>query len=164
MTHSELDLETDRPFQVRFWRFQRFAWFALAVVLLAALAGLTGKGGKLSRATAAGPQGQVDYPRVSRWEMTDEMTIRLPGGTTGEAAIEIGDDFSKIFQIESTQPAPKESQVIRGGERLIFNLGEPAGSRTISLFIRPLEPSFSSRIRVRINNGDPLVLTPVVLP
>jgi hypothetical protein len=164
MAHPELDLKTDRPFQVRFWRFQRFAWIAMAMVLLVALAGLTGKGGPLSRATAAGPQGQVDYPRISRWEMTDEMTVSLPSESTGEVTIEIDDAFSRIFQIESTQPAPKESYVTGTGERLVFNLAEPGGRKTISVFIRPLQPSFSSRIQIRINNGHPLVLSPVVLP
>lgn len=164
MAHPELDLKTDRPFQVRFWRFQRFAWIVMAMIIVAALAGLTGKGGQLSRATAAGPQGQVDYPRISRWEMTDEMTVSLPSGSADEATIEIDDAFSKVFQIESTQPAPKESYVTGTGERLVFNLAEPGAGRTISVFIRPLQPAFSPRIQMRINNGDPLVLTPVVLP
>lgn len=49
MTQSEFDLESDRPFQVKFWRFQRVAWMVLALVLLTALLGLTGKGGPFAR-------------------------------------------------------------------------------------------------------------------
>lgn len=164
MAHSGLDLKTDRSFQIRFWHFQRFAWLAFLVILLIALAGLTGKGGPLSRATASGPQGSIDYPRVTRWEMTDDLTITLPPRRTGKTNIDIDNSFSKIFQIEDIQPAPTARLVTGAGQRLIFDLAEPAGKKSISIHVRPLQPSLWSNIPVWINDGEPLVLTPVVLP
>lgn len=164
MAQSEPDLESDRPFQIRFWHFQRFAWIVLALVLLAALAGLTGKGGPLSRASVSGPQGEVTYPRVSRWQLGDEMVVSLPPGTGQSVAIEIGGGFSKIFQLERIQPAPKESYATPDGQLLVFDLAGPSGRRDISFFLRPGQPTLSSAIWVRIGDGAPLVLTPTILP
>lgn len=164
MIPSDLHLETDRSFQLRFWRVQRFCWFGFALILLIALAGFTGKGGPFARTVATSPQGKVEYPRVLRWQTGDEIVITLPPGTAQSTSIDLDAGFLKLLQVEQIQPTPKQSYTTGGGQRLVFDVGRPGGSKNISFIVRPLHPAISSRIRVRINDGDPLALTPVILP
>ena len=160
----EVESEADRRFQKRFWLFQRFAWAGMVLVLVAALAGLTGKGGPLSRTTVSDAQASVTYPRVARWESADDIQIELSPAISGRAEIDIGDEFARIFQVEDIHPQPSRSFATGTGQRLVFDLGEPAGPRTITLHVRPLHPSVSAAPSVRINGGEALVMSPVVLP
>jgi hypothetical protein len=159
-----LDLGEDRAFQERFWTAERVAWFIMVLIILAALAGLTGHGGPLARATAGGASGEVDYPRITRWEASDEFNLTLPETSGDEAAVEVDSSFSNIFEIEDIQPQPSKSMVTGAGHRLVFELGEPAGSRKITVHVRAMKPSLGTSVDLRLNDGPPLRLRPVVLP
>jgi len=163
--HSEgLDLNDDKPFQERFWTFQRFAWLAFALCVILALAGLTGGGGPLSRATASGDAGTVDYPRVARWEASDALRIILPESANRQVRIDIGSAFSEVFELEDIQPQPSASEATAEGLRFVFDLSDPPGERRIVMHVRAMRPSLGRAMHIRINGGPALAFAPVVLP
>lgn len=159
-----LDLDDDRPFQERYWRWQRGAWAVFALIVIAALAGLTGSGGPLSRASASGPGGEVDYPRVARWDASDDIRITLPASGARTAHVEIDRAFSDVFEVEVIQPVPAASAATAMGLRYRFDLGAANGPRRIVMHVRPLRPAMATPLRVRIDEAPPLRLTPIVLP
>lgn len=157
-----IDIEEDRPFQERFWSFQRFAWLLLALIMLTALVGLTGQGGMLAHAEASAGDASIDYPRVTRWEASDEFRLTVPGASN-RVAVEIGPAFSKVFEYEDIQPVPVEHYATGDGQRLIFDLGEPAGDREIVFHVRAMRPSLGAPMQFRVN-GALVFLHPVILP
>ena len=159
-----LELVTNRPFQRRFWRIQRVGWVIMALILLAALLGLTGKGGPLARASVTGPEGEVVYPRVARWQTADELEVRFSRVSAGEATVQVGVEFGRVFQVEGIQPEPSSSIVIAGGQQLTFEVGPGEGEKSVTINVRPTQPELATRIPIRINGGDPMRITPVVLP
>lgn len=162
-TPRELQIHEDRVFQERMWTAERVAWIGFASVLLIALLGLTGQGGPLQRATASSGAGQIDYPRVTRWATSDEIVLTLPAAPGADrAVVETDDHFARIFRIEDIQPAPAESLALPDGQRLVFALGE-GGWGQVSLHVRAMKPSLGVPVGVRID-GEPMTITPVVLP
>jgi hypothetical protein len=159
-----IELEEDRGFQEKFWSAERVAWAIFALIVIAALVGLTGQGGKLAHATVSGPTGTVEYPQITRWETSDELRLTLPPGSGDQATVEISSAFSEVFEFEDIQPAPSENYATAAGQRLIFDLAEPAGRREIVMHVRAMQPALSRRIQMRIDDGPALSFTPVVLP
>ena len=135
---------------------------AMHIAMIAALIGLTGQGGMLAHAKASAGEASIDYPRVTRWEASDEFRLTVPGGGDG-VTVEIGPAFSKVFEYEDIQPVPAEHYATGDGQRLIFDLGEPAGKREIVFHVRAMQPSLGAPMQFRVN-GAPVTLHPVVLP
>lgn len=159
-----IELDEDRPFQERFWSFQRIAWVVMGLIVAAALAGLTGAGGLLSRAEATAPGATLDYPRVTRWQASDDMRLTLAPRGADQATIMIGASFFDIFEIEEIHPAPAESGATASGQRLVFDLGEASGEREIIFHIRATAPALTATYQVRVDDGPAMRLSPVVLP
>ena len=165
MRHSSgLDIEVDRPLQERIWAAERAGWLLFALFILLALAGLTGKGGPLSRAVEAGPEGSIDYPRVARWQTSDEIRVTLNGSGAPQAIVELDSSFSRLLQIESVQPAPSTSSLTQQGLRLTFEVDGGALPSTVLLSVLPVSPAVEAEIGVRLNGGERLVLSPTILP
>lgn len=161
--NNGLELNEDRAFQEKFWIAERVAWIAMVAVLALALLGLTGRGGPLATATVSTPQGEVTYPRVTRWEADDSLTFKLaPGGA--EATVDLSSTFGQLFEIVDIQPAPHESRSTANGQRLLFKLGDPSGTREVVIHVRAAKPSLGRQFDVRINGGEPVSLRAVVLP
>lgn len=165
MRHSSgLDIELDRPLQERIWVAKRVGWMLFALIILLALAGLTGKGGPLSRATEAGPQGSVVYPRVARWQTSDEIRVTLNASGTSQAVVELDPSLSRLFQIESVQPMPSESRLTKQGIRLSFAADGETLPASILFSVVPVAPAFEAEIGVRLNGGERRLLSPTVVP
>lgn len=160
---DDLELDDDRRFQEKFWTFERFAWVLLGLIVLAALAGFTGQGGPFGRAKAAGSSGEIDYPRVTRWETSDEIRLTLAGGGD-QAVVEIGSAFSEVFEFEDMQPAPSASYATPEGHRHVFDLRGGSGKREIVMHVRAMRPALGVAIDMRINDAPALQIRPVVLP
>jgi hypothetical protein len=158
------ELEEDRPFQERFWNAQRVAWFILILIVIAALAGFSGQGGPFARATVSGPAGMIDYPRVTRWETSDEIRLTLGAGIERQAVVEIGPAFPDLFELEDIQPAPAESHAGPNGQRLVFHLDPAPARREVIMHVRAMRPSFTKGIDMRIGEGPRLRIRSVVLP
>lgn len=98
-----LQLDEDRRFQRRFWRIQRIAWLLFGAVCLLALLGLTGSGGALHRGELRLDGARVEFPRISRWEGTDEVSITFERPAAVHS-FRIGQDFFDRFSVERIQP------------------------------------------------------------
>jgi hypothetical protein len=161
---TQPELDEDRTFQERFWDVERVAWLILALIVIAALAGFSGQGGAFARATVSGPTGMIEYPRVTRWETSDEFRLTLAAGAGRQAAVEIGSSFPDMFEFEDIQPAPAKSYATSSGQRLVFDLDAAPAEREIIMHVRAMKPSFTTGIDMRIGEGPRLRIHPVVLP
>lgn len=163
VARGDLEIDEDRVFQEKMWRAERVAWVGFGALALVALGGLTGQGGPLSRTVARAETGAIEYPRVTRWETSDEIVLTLAGGPgPGEVVVEVDEGFGRVFEVEDIQPAPDRSEALPHGQRLVFRLGQAGGGK-VTVHVRALRPSLGARAEVRID-GRPLTLSPVVLP
>lgn len=159
----DLEIDEDRRFQERMWRAERLAWIGFALVVVVALLGLTGQGGPLQRAALRGETGEIDYPRVTRWEASDEIRLTLEGGPgRAQAVVETDRRFSETFEIEDIQPAPADAVATPEGQRLTFDL-QPGRSGSVTVHVRAMRPSLGAATRVHID-GEPFTVAPVILP
>jgi hypothetical protein len=156
-----LQIEEDRKFQERFWTIERWSWLGFGLILLLALTGLMGGGGLLSHSTVDLAAGQVDYPRVARWESADEITVAF-ASSSPEHRLTISPQFSKYFQIEDIQPLPDRSLTSSAGETMVFKSEEGPPSQVV-LHLRAQRPGLA-RYDVSLDGGSPVSATTVVLP
>lgn len=158
----DLQLQEHRGFQEKFWVAERFGWLGFLGIVLLALLGLTGSGGPLAHATAEAAGVSIEYPRVTRWEASDEIVLRFPAGGPRERSVTLGPEFAEHFQIEDIQPAPDRFEITPEGERMIFRF--PAGGPgTIAFHIRAGGAGLP-RFALSIDGGAPVELAPVILP
>lgn len=119
-----LQLHEPRRTQRMFWTIQRLSWFVFGVICLIALLGFTGSGGVFQKQTVRFDGAVVEVPRVSRWEASDELSIRFTG--TGAAPeVTIGQTFFDLFAIERIQPEPQDAALASGAQRLRFTAEGP---------------------------------------
>ncbi|WP_051469695.1 hypothetical protein [Chelativorans sp. J32] len=120
-----LQLSEKRKFHRIFWTTERVAWIVFALILGLALLGLTGAGGYWSRITQTLPTGQVEYPRVTRWESTDEFRASFNGGAETHR-LSLGYSFFENFEVEAIQPEPERTLTLPEGVVMEFAAGEGA--------------------------------------
>lgn len=161
---NDLEVEEDRRFQERFWRFERFAWVLMALLVIAALAGATGSGGPLAEGRAEARAGTITYPRIARWQAAAELTVRLPPLAAGPTEFELADSFTRIFAVESIEPAPSASTATGASHRFTFDLASGGGEKTIVFHLRAARPALPRRTRAQLGDAPPVDLQFVVLP
>ena len=155
-----LQLDEHRAFQERSWSVERWSWLAFGAILVFALTGLAGGGGPLAHGLIRSDVGEIDYPRVSRWESSDDIVVTFaPAGA--EHRLTIGPAFSDYFQIEDMQPAPERSMSSRIGEVFIFGTEAQAAAK-ITLHLRAFRFGIA-RYRLTVD-GTAANVTTVVLP
>jgi hypothetical protein len=155
-----LQIEEDRGFQERFWTIERWAWAVFGLIILLALTGLAGGGGFLAHSTMQMEAGQVDYPRVARWEAADEITVVFASDNP-EHRLTISPQFSKYFQIEDIQPLPDSTLISPAGETMMFKA--EGGPTQVVLHLRAQRPGLAS-YDLSLDGGSPVGATTVVLP
>lgn len=158
---SSLKLDDHRRFHFGFWRAQRAAWVLFGLIVVGALLGLTGAGGPLSRETTVMPGGEIDHPRVGRWNAADEVRIELePGPRERELLLSTG--FADHFQIEDIQPTPSRDVAAAEGHRMVFETeeGQPAA---IVLHVRAQRPGIAG-YAAALDGGAPKSMRSVILP
>jgi hypothetical protein len=155
-----LQLDEHRSFQERFWTAERWAWITFGLLLLVALAGLTGGGGLLAHATSVSQAGEFEYPRISRWEATDAITVTFAAGGA-EHRLSLSHPFAEHFQIEDIQPSPEQTIAAGDAEIMVFATQDQAPAK-VTIHIRPLKPGIAS-YQVGLDAVSTAVTT-VVLP
>jgi len=155
-----LQLNEDRPFHERFWVVERWAWVLFAIIILMALAGLTGGGGVLSRASATLDTGEVDYPRITRWESSDDLTVTFDADRETHR-LTLGRPFSEYFEVEAVQPEPSRSLAAGDAYVMEFNAEADPPAR-VTLHIRPMHPGIA-RFQLGLD-GEQTAATSVILP
>ncbi len=154
------EFHEDIAFQRRFWRIERIAWIVFTLLIVTALTGLTGAGGPLAHAHAETPHGTIDYPRVARWQATDDMVIRLAPSAGARQQVELDRRFVENFEIVSIQPQPASSAATPTGMRYGFDV-EQGGEVVFQL--RALRPAFFPDTFIRIGDAEASV-RPLILP
>jgi hypothetical protein len=135
-----LQLNEHREFQRTFWFIQRCAWMVFAFILLLVLAGLSGAGGHLSTATVTMATGQIEYPRISRWQSEDEFTVTFGVGNDIHR-LTLSPIFFEYFEVDGVQPQPQRTVASRDGTTLEF-AAEAAAPAQVTLYLRGLRPGF----------------------
>lgn len=155
-----LQIEERRDFQRRFWTAERAAWIVFGVIILLAIAGLTGSGGFLDHGSNKLQTGEIDYPRISRWQTADDFTIVFD--RQGETHIlTLGQGFLDRFSIQNVSPTPFRSAMTQDGMRMQFDaLG--GGPHDVRLDVTPTRPGIA-RYRIDLD-GTTAELSTIVLP
>lgn len=156
-----LQLEEHRGFQERFWTIERIAWIAFGIIALLALVGLTGGGGMLAQQTLSLDAGEVTYPRVTRWEATDEIRVTFAADGP-ERRLTLSQSFAEHFQIEDIQPEPDSTAATAAGELMVFRAeqGQPA---QVTLHMRALSPGLAS-FEIGLGEGERRPVSSLILP
>lgn len=129
---SDRTLEEDLRFQRGLWRVERVSWWVEVAIVIAALAGLAGSG-PLSRGKAESGGLTVEYPRISRMDSPDELTIDVQPSLVrgGQVRLELDRRWLDTVEIERILPEPEESDA--GSEVAGFTFrvreGAPASVR-----------------------------------
>lgn len=155
-----LQLDENRPYQERLWAVERWAWGAFLVLTLAAALGATGAGGPFSRNLVAVEGGEIDLPRITRWQASDEMTVRFARGS-GERTLLLSPQFSRSFQVEAVLPRPERVVAAPDGHTFHFAAGD--GRAEAVLHLRSLFPGLV-RYRVGIDGSTPTERSTLILP
>lgn len=155
-----LQLDENRPYQERLWTVERWAWAAFLLLTLAAALGATGAGGPFSREVAAVEGGEIDLPRIARWQASDEMTVRFARGS-GERTLLLSPQFSRSFQIESILPRPERVVADSDGHTFHFAAGD--GQAEAVLHLRSQSPGLV-RYRIGIDGSTPTERSTLILP
>jgi hypothetical protein len=160
---SSLDLDSDRPFQERMWRFERAAWALMALLVIAAFAGFTGKGGPFAHARVQAGTATVDYPRISRWQTADSLTVEFGPETSGRGEVLLPSAFTDSFAIESVVPQPIEVVATPEGKLFRFAM-EGNGRKSVNFAVRAGSPSWWTEGDLRLGDDSRARLGFVVLP
>jgi hypothetical protein len=136
---DQLDVNEDRPFQERWWTIERFAWGGFALIFALALVGLTGSGGWFADATASGSGGSVDYPRLSRWQADDTVSVTFAASPEPTRTLTLSSAFTSLFQIVDVEPRATAATATQGGEDLEFRV-VPGAPATIDFHVRSQHP------------------------
>lgn len=148
--HQLDELNEDLAYQRVFWRIERVAWGLFAMVVLAAFIGLTGGGGLLAQGRAETPRGVVEYPRFSRWQAVDQLTVRLAPDIGERATVKLDRRFAEVFDITSVLPEPETVTATPAGIRYEFATD---GGGEIVFHIRASRPAFLSNATVSVGGA-----------
>lgn len=159
-----LQVGEDRAWQEKFWTAQRVGWIAMTVFILAALLGVTGKGGPVASASARSGDASIDYPRITRWQSDEEISLRLPGSASGRVEVLLSPEFSRLFSIKSIVPEPSSSETTASGNAYRFDVAGGRSEQNITFNVTSGRPVFGQRIEARIGGSKPAQLRVTVLP
>ncbi len=164
MKHGGLEFRSNRKFQERYWRIERIGWVCMALLLIAALAGLTGAGGPLSRGHVQAGDARMDYPRISRWAMADEMTVTFENSRAGEVEFLLPEGFLKVYSIEAITPQPVAMKAVAHGQLFRVALGGGTGRKTVKLSLRATAPAWLHKDRIWIGGTASEPFSFIILP
>jgi len=154
-----LQMEDHRRYQERLWTAERCAWVFFVLFALAALLGVTGAGGPLSRHQAVTAAGEIDLPRVARWQTPDHMVVRFAAG--GGHTLLLSPQFSHTFQVEAIRPEPE--RVVSGPNGHTVHLAGGDGPAEAFLYLRPQGPG-RTQYSIALDGAPPVSLSTLTLP
>lgn len=161
---GRLQVEEDRPWQETLWSAQRVGWALMALLIFAALLGALGKGGPFASASARSPAAVIEYPRITRWQSNEQVTVRLPPSASGEVDVELSRAFVELFSVESIEPDPSEVQATGAGHRFTFNVENGGGDKLVVFHVKAGTPALKRTIHARIGDAPPTEMRLTVLP
>ncbi|HEY9550390.1 MAG TPA: hypothetical protein VIR45_12895 [Kiloniellaceae bacterium] len=155
-----LQVEDHRGYQEKLWTVERAAWIVFILITLAAALGATGAGGPLSRQVAVTEHGRIDYPRIARWQASDELTVEF-AASSGLRSLRLSPEFARSFQVESVQPMPERVEATPDGQVMHFAAAD--GPAQVVMHLRPQSPGLA-RYRASLNGGAALEFWTLILP
>lgn len=136
----------------------------MSLVVVAALLGLTGKGGPLASATVRTHAGSIEYPRISRWQSNDHLTVTLPPEASGEVEVRLSNAFVELFAVQAITPEPSRAAAVAGGHRFTFDVDRAGGPKVLQFQISASNPRLEQKVAIAIGGSAPAELTITVLP
>lgn len=158
-----LEVNEDRAWQEKFWTAQRIAWIVMALIILAALAGLTGKGGPFASKTVNLGVATLEYPRITRWQSDEQVTVRLAPSAPETVEIILSREFVELLSVESIEPEPDKVKATATGHHYTLET-TGSGERVIALNVRAMNPVLAQPVSVAVGDSHPARLTITVLP
>lgn len=155
-----LQIEEDRRHQERSWTAERWAWGFFILFTLAALLGATGSGGPLSRDQASTPAGEIDLPRVARWQTPDHIEVRFTAAGDTHT-LHLSPEFSRAFQVDAIQPEPE--RVTSGPEGQTVHLAGGNGPAEAFLYLTSRNPG-RAQYSIALDDAPPVALSTLTLP
>lgn len=155
-----LQLEDHRRYQERLWTVERAAWIVFILITVAAALGATGAGGPISRQLAATEGDRMDYPRVARWQASDDLTVEF-AARAGPRSLRLSPEFARSFQVESVQPTPERVEATPEGQVMHFAAAD--GAAQVVIHLRPQSPGLV-RWHASLDGGAALELWTLILP
>lgn len=130
-----LQLDEPRRQQRRFWVIERICWGTFALICLIALLGFTGSSGPFQKQQVHFSDAVAEIPRISRWEATDNITVRFTAeGDTREMTL--SQPFFNTLGLERIQPEPEDNALTPGGQRFRF-LADGSPPHVVAFDVRP---------------------------
>jgi hypothetical protein len=152
-----LQLEEDRRLQERLWTAERVAHVVFALLVAAGLAGALGAGGPLASGTREIEGGEVDHPRILRWETSEDIVVRLDDPAAPRLVLE--GPVPETLRLDAVEPQPVRATASPEGLALDF---EP-GTRLAALRVVPARPGLVG-LGIAIGDGSAARFTLLVLP
>lgn len=140
---KQLQVDEDRRFQEAWWTTERIAWIGFALIIILAVAGLTGLGGPLSQGSAAGPTGDLEFPRWSRWQADDHMRVGLLPTGKDMRTISLSQEFTDQFEVVDIEPRPVRSIAAAQMTHYEFAV-DPQAEGHVDFSVRSLHPGMVS--------------------
>jgi hypothetical protein len=159
-----LQVNEDRAWQEKFWTAQRVGWLVMLAIVITAMVGLAGKGGPLASAHAESGGARIDYPRITRWQSADQLTVTLPPDASGAIDVELSPAFAKLFQVEAIEPEPSDNAATTSGQRFTFDVEGGSGDKRIVFHVKASEPAIERAVEARVADGQPARAAITVLP
>ena len=152
-------MSDDRRYQERLWTAERWAWGFFVLFTLAALLGATGAGGPLSRHQAVTAAGEIDLPRVARWQTPDHLAVRFATG--GAHTLLLSPQFSRAFQVEAIRPQPE--RVASGPDGQTVHLAGGDGPAEAFVYFNPRNPG-RAQYSIALDGAPPVSFSTLTLP
>lgn len=141
------------------WITQRFGWWLLLALVLAGTAGLFGEG-PLSKSSAAGEEGKVEYETILRRDSKSRVSFEL-AGRSSKATLSLPVEYVRSVEILDVWPQPAD--VTASPQAHIFSFNTQEGRAFVTMTIQPRHFGrlpFHPRL-----NGEPVATQrPIVLP
>jgi hypothetical protein len=135
---GDLEIEEDPVFERRSRRAERIGLALMVATVLAAAAGLLGSG-PLSRGSVAAEALEVDFQRLSRYESSETLTLRIGATATRGPEVRVWVDrgYLDASRIEAVVPAPIRAEA--GADRVVFvfAVAEPDRQLTVAFRLQP---------------------------
>jgi len=146
--------------QERLWRGERIGWLVFGVLIVLALLGFTGAGGPFAHTSLSLPGGSVDYPRVSRWQSSDQLGVSFAPGAP-QRRVTLSPSLLAKVDIDHVVPAPAATQSGPQGAVYVFDVDAAKGGE-VDFSLRVEHPGWAG-FDIAID-GDTASAAMMVLP
>jgi hypothetical protein len=112
--------------QERLWLAERIGWAIFGLLIVLALLGFTGAGGPFAHASLSLPSGTIDYPRVARWQASDQIRVSFAPGPS-QRRVTLSPALLGKVDVDHVVPSPSATQSGPQGAVYVFDIDGARG-------------------------------------